>query len=65
MAAYIEVVQVNIIMYSTAYGIESGMESDPPIRMQAEFVTFERNVASTGRSNTGKKVVTKATMHCF
>ena len=64
MQAYIHVVQANINMYSTAYAIDSGMESEPPIGMQAEFVTFERIVASTGRSTTEHKHATKATMHC-
>ena len=60
----IETVTANISKYSIAYAIANGMATEPPMRIQAEFVIFDRIADNSGRIRHKHQLPTKVPMHC-
>ena len=61
--AYIEIVQANINKSCIAYTIANGMATEPPMRMQAEFVIFERIADNSGSVRQKHQLPTNIPIH--
>ena len=64
MFIYIKIVQENTSMYTTTYAMETGIETEPPMRMQAELVISERNADNSSKKGPEDQHTTKVPMHC-